>query len=119
MIGRRSFLAGATGAALLPGILHAAGGRPQVRTTLGPLRGVYEHGLAVFRGIRYGTAQRYRAPQPPPASRQLIEANNFGPSAAQRGSRYQTSEDPLFLNVWTPDIRRGAGRPVMVYIHGG
>ena len=119
MIARRSFLAGAAGALLLPGIVHAAGGRPQVRTTLGPLRGVYEDGLAVFRGIRYGTAQRFRAPQAPPVSREMIDANNFGPSAAQRGSRYQTSEDPLFLNVWTPEIRRGAGRPVMVYIHGG
>jgi para-nitrobenzyl esterase len=29
------------------------------------------------------------------------------------------SEDCLFLNVWTPDVRRGAALPVMVYFHGG
>jgi para-nitrobenzyl esterase len=29
------------------------------------------------------------------------------------------SEDCLFLNVWTPALRDGGKRPVMVYIHGG
>jgi para-nitrobenzyl esterase len=29
------------------------------------------------------------------------------------------SEDCLYLNVWTPGLRDGRRRPVMVYIHGG
>ena len=29
------------------------------------------------------------------------------------------SEDCLYLNVWTPALRDGVKRPVMVYIHGG
>ena len=29
------------------------------------------------------------------------------------------SEDCLYLNVWTPALRDGRKRPVMVYIHGG
>ncbi len=30
-----------------------------------------------------------------------------------------TSEDCLFLNVWTPAIERNGRRPVMVWLHGG
>jgi para-nitrobenzyl esterase len=30
-----------------------------------------------------------------------------------------SSEDCLFLNVWTPGVRDGGSRPVLVYIHGG
>ena len=29
------------------------------------------------------------------------------------------SEDCLYLSVFTPDLERGAGRPVLVFLHGG
>ena len=120
MIGRRALLLGAAGAAALPAILHAAPARPVVRTSLGPVRGLREGALAVFRGIRYGTAKRFRAPIAPPAIRAIVDAVAFGPSAPQRGDRYSPqSEDCLFLNVWTPDARAGGRRPVLVYFHGG
>ena len=38
-------------------------------------------------------------------------------SAARR--KEPVSEDCLCLNVWTPALRDGGKRPVMVYIHGG
>jgi para-nitrobenzyl esterase len=118
VITRRLFL-GAS-AATLPAILHAAPKRPLVRTSLGRIRGASESGLHVFRGIRYGTAERFQAPRAPAPSRDVIEAVRFGPSAAQRGERYKPQvEDPLYLNIWTPEARAGAKRPVMVYIHGG
>jgi para-nitrobenzyl esterase len=91
-----------------------------VRTSLGRIRGTGEGGLHVFRGIRYGLAERFQAPRAPVPSRDIIEAVKFGPSAAQRGDRYKPQvEDPLYLNIWTPEARAGAKRPVMVYIHGG
>jgi para-nitrobenzyl esterase len=118
VITRRLFL-GASAAAL-PTILHAAPKRPPVRTSLGRIRGTGEGGLHVFRGIRYGLAERFQAPRAPVPSRDIIEAVKFGPSAAQRGDRYKPQvEDPLYLNIWTPEARAGAKRPVMVYIHGG
>ena len=73
--------------------------------------------IEVFRGIRYGTAERFRAPVAAPFSR---GASAFGPSSPQRGDRYRpASEDCLYLNIWTPDAHPRARRPVMVYIHGG
>jgi para-nitrobenzyl esterase len=120
MIRRRDLILGAAGAATLPAILHAAPKRPVVATTLGRVRGTREGGLSVFRGIRYGTAERFQAPKAPPRNRAVVEAVSFGPSAPQRGTRYKPqSEDCLYLNVWTPDARAGGKRPVLVYFHGG
>ena len=118
---RRTFLAAAGSLGALAGA-PAIGGpaRPVVPTSLGPIRGTSEGGLHVFRGIRYGTAERFMAPRAPRPSRELVEAVRFGPSSPQRGNKYKPqSEDCLFLNVWTPDARPGGKRPVMVYIHGG
>ena len=72
-----------------------------------------------FTGIRYGRADRFRAPTPVMASEQLRH-DIFGPACPQRGESYQPrSEDCLFLNVWTPHIEMKRKRPVMVYFHGG
>ena len=119
MITRRTFV---LGAAAFPTIVHGATAARSktVDTTVGRLRGSVEAGLQVFRGIRYGIAERFRAPAPPMASVQIIDALSFGPSAPQKNDRYKPqSEDCLYLNVWTPEARRGANLPVMVYIHGG
>ena len=44
----------------------------------------------------------------------------FGPLCPQRNPMSpHMSEDCLFLNVWTPEPRPDARRPVMVYFHGG
>jgi para-nitrobenzyl esterase len=119
MITRRAFV---VGAAAFPTIVSAASvARSRtIETTIGGMRGSIEGGLQVFRGIRYGTAERFRAPLASKPSAQIIDALSFGPSAPQRNDRYKPqSEDCLFLNVWTPEARRGANLPVMVYIHGG
>jgi para-nitrobenzyl esterase len=118
VIGRRRFLIGS--AALLSAPALAQKRAPVVRTTLGRVRGTSEGGLHVFRGIRYGSAERFRAPRAPAPAAGIVDAVRFGPSCPQRGERYNPqSEDCLFLNVWTPEARAGARRPVMVYIHGG
>jgi para-nitrobenzyl esterase len=117
VISRRLFLAGTGAFAASPAFAQAA---PTVATTLGPVSGTREGGLSVFKGIRYGVAERFQAPRAPLPSRETVAATRFGPSSPQRGDRYEpTSEDCLFLNVWTPEARPGGKRPVMVYIHGG
>lgn len=122
MISRRLFLASTGALAAQPtiGPPIIAPSEPAVTTTLGRVIGTREGGLSVFRGIRYGIAQRFQAPRAPFPSRDAVAATRFGPSCPQRGDRYRPfSENCQFLNVWTPEARPGGKRPVMVYIHGG
>ena len=95
---------------------------PVVVTTHGPVRGLRDRGVQVFRGVRYGADTgpvRFRAPLPPRPWTDVADATAFGPACPQRGLRDAVSEDCLFLNVWTPGAEAGARRPVIVYIHGG
>ncbi|MEN2712182.1 carboxylesterase/lipase family protein [Sphingomonas sp. NPDC092331] len=71
-----------------------------------------------FLGIRYGVADRFRAPRR--AARVTdFRADTFGPICPQGRGDQRASEDCLFLNIWTPDPNATAKRPVMLYIHGG
>ncbi|MFD1788413.1 carboxylesterase/lipase family protein [Sphingomonas floccifaciens] len=80
--------------------------------------GTVENGVHAFKGIRYGTAERFQAPKPylPTGP---VAATAFAPSCPQSSKVGPTSEDCLYLNVWTADPDARAGKPVMVYIHGG
>jgi para-nitrobenzyl esterase len=96
---------------------------PIATTRFGKVRGYVDDGINVFKGIRYGadTARsRFLPPVPPEAWSDVREALSYGSAAPQSTrSNEQTSEDCLFLNVWTPALRDGRKRPVMFYIHGG
>jgi para-nitrobenzyl esterase len=97
--------------------------KPVARTTAGMVRGFTDNGVNVFKGIPYGddTAKhRFQPPVPLVPWEGVREALEFGPMAPQ-GSRASApaSEDCLRLNVWTPALRDGGKRPVLVYFHGG
>lgn len=122
MIRRREVMAGAGAAMLLPSAGWAkAKGDPVAVTRYGRVRGFQDRGVLVFRGVRYGadTArrrfQRALAPEP---WRGVADATAYGAAAPQTKAEERTSEDCLFLNIWTPALD-GARRPVMVYLHGG
>jgi para-nitrobenzyl esterase len=80
----------------------------------------------VFKGIPYGRATRFHAPEPVTWSG-THEAVDFGPSCPQSTSApgidwacarlFPESEDCLTLNVWTPGL--AGARPVLVWLHGG
>jgi para-nitrobenzyl esterase len=100
-----------------------------VRTESGMLRGI-EHGeTTAFKGIPYAAPpvgeRRWRAPDPAPCWEGVREASGFGyvcmqpATSGDPGSTPIGSEDCLTLNVWTPELERGAELPVMVFIHGG
>ncbi len=78
-----------------------------------------------FRGIRYGRAERFRAPTPEPRATAPVRAVAWGSSSPQAGKGYAgdangipANEDCLVLNVWTTG-KTDKPKPVMFYIHGG
>ena len=122
MIARRHLMAGAGAAMLLPSAALASGkGDPVATTRYGRVRGLREQGVLVFRGVRYGAdtaPRRFQAALAPAPWRGVADAAAYGAAAPQTKAEERTSEDCLFLNIWTPALD-GARRPVMVYLHGG
>ncbi|HVW20590.1 MAG TPA: carboxylesterase/lipase family protein [Opitutaceae bacterium] len=129
-------LAVGAGAVLLRPALRAqgaSGGGPLAATRAGRVRGFMDGDIFVFKGIPYGAdtaPRRFQPPLPPGPWTGVRPATAFGPRSPQAGLARSSasslsgpddpmSEDCLHLNVWTPGMRDGARRPVMVYIHGG
>jgi para-nitrobenzyl esterase len=100
----------------------AAGDAPIAATRHGQVRGYRDNGVNVFKGVRYGAdtaPRRFMAPLPPQPWQGIRDALGHGTASPQSSREEATSEDCLFLNVYTPGLRDGQKRPVMVYIHGG
>src|SRR4051812_22171708 len=92
---------GAGSAMLLTDRAIAAAPADHVRTAAGDFHGDRQNGVTAFRGIRYGRAERFRAPLAEAHPGKKIEARVFGPVCPQSDSHYQPqSEDCLFLNIW-------------------
>jgi para-nitrobenzyl esterase len=109
-----------------------------VDTSNGPVRGCLEGRLSVFKGLRYGAAPvgalRFKPPARPTPWTEPADATAYGAPAIQSGmapgerrsspadppapDEPASSEDCLFLNVWTQGLD-AARRPVMVWLHGG
>ena len=78
-------------------------------------------GIRAFKGIPFAAPPtgnlRWRAPQPAPHWSGVLEANRFSAICPQASGRNQTtSEDCLYLNVWTPAGSASDRLPVMVWI---
>ena len=105
---------------------------PTVNIPDGALEGRTDDDISRFLGIPYAAAPvgplRWRAPEPPEPWAGTRDASAFGFSAPQAEvsglskligiSGGPTSEDCLFINVWTP-VADHAKRPVLFWIHGG
>jgi para-nitrobenzyl esterase len=130
------------GTAMLVDSLLPRAGRAQsneliATTTAGKVRGAVEKGVNAFKGISYGAptggADRFMPPKPAEPWLGIRDALKLGTTAPQTPievyplfaswdswwTSTPMSEDCLVLNVWTPRLRDGAKRPVMVYLHGG
>ncbi len=129
----------------LPFILIAAAFPAQsalnqpIRIDTGPISGVTEGSVTAFKGIPYAAPPvgdlRWREPQPAadwkgvrPADRfsagcYQTKSGAFGPWSAEfiakNAMEGGSSEDCLYLNVWTAAAKSGEKRPVIVWIHGG
>jgi para-nitrobenzyl esterase len=107
-------------------------------TSYGKVRGFVLRGINTFLGIPYGAdtsgENRFMPPQKPKPWTETYQALWWGNTAPQNmEKRYanpyysfsdhwnydDVSEDCLRLNIWTPAIKDGKKRPVMVWLHGG
>jgi para-nitrobenzyl esterase len=108
-------------------------------TQYGQVQGMANAGIKEFKGIPYGAPtsgkNRYMAPKKPAAWTGIRECLAYGQISPQTISsptsdygqliqwdlHYGTGmgEDVLTLNVWTPGIRDGGKRAVLVSFHGG
>jgi para-nitrobenzyl esterase len=101
---------------------------PIVTVTGGQIRGAtLQKGGAVFKGIPFAQPPvgdlRWREPMPVKPWPGVREAIEFGAICAQANrlmrNQARSSEDCLFLNVWTPEWPSKSAKPVMVWIPGG
>ena len=124
-----SILVAAVLVASAPTAASAAPKSPVVATDNGPIRGTTIGQMQAFRGIPYAAAPigdlRWRPPQAHPGWQGVLDASAFGPHCPQVATPYgtpSTTEDCLFLNVFTPE-KTNHGQPhllpVMFWIHGG
>ena len=78
--------------------------------------------MRIYKGIPFAAPPvgdlRWRAPKPVAHWDGVKTADKFGPTCMQ-GNGNGSSEDCLYLNVWTAAKSANEKRPVMVWIYGG
>tara|TARA_B100000678_G_scaffold258714_1_gene238500 strand:+ start:139 stop:1764 length:1626 start_codon:yes stop_codon:yes gene_type:complete len=116
--------------------MATADGAPILETRYGPVSGSREGesgSVNVFRGVRYAAStegRRFQLAADPQSWAEMRPATQFGsecpqppspdvPVFASWANSVGTSEDCLFLNVWTRGLGDGKKRPIMVWLHGG
>ncbi|BCS21622.1 carboxylesterase/lipase family protein [Aspergillus puulaauensis] len=126
---------------VLSPLLAAAAVYPVIQTNYGPVQGAaspFRKGVTVYKGIPFAApptgAKRWTAPTKAEPWETTLHATKFGPQCAQPYSeagifstgKNSTSEDCLYLNIWTPTYStadaskvKSKKLPVYVWIFGG
>ncbi|KAK7532456.1 alpha/beta-hydrolase [Phyllosticta citribraziliensis] len=130
-------VAGLAAPALAKHVARSAASLPAVNTTAGYVRGAgseYRDGVTVYKGIPFASpptgSLRWKAPVAAEPWNDVLNATTFGAACAQPpgqagifSSTISSSEDCLYLNVWTPTYNEtnvsSKNLPVFVWIYGG
>lgn len=101
----------------------------QAATTSGQVEGATRDGVTAWLGLPYAAPPvgqlRWKAPAPVAAWQGVRPVTAFAPACPQTGVSMPgeappaTSEDCLYLNVWSPTDRSDEPLPVVVWVHGG
>jgi para-nitrobenzyl esterase len=120
-----------SGVLLVAAVAGDAQSQARVRTANGTVEGVaLPTGIALFKGIPFAAPPigelRWKPPQPAAHWQGVRAATRFGPQCMQARvfadmvfRNEGTSEDCLYLNVWSPSPAEGRRLPVLVYMYGG
>lgn len=106
---------------------HASAAPLVVQTAKGKVKGIHKAAMRAFLGIPYAAPPvgdlRWKSPQPAQPWTDTRDARQFANHCPQTNSPFgqaSTTEDCLYLNVFTPADKADKGTyPVMVWIHGG
>jgi len=122
-----NLVAGLVTALLVATTAHAA----PVKTDLGLVEGTETGGVRAFKGLPFAAPPvgdlRWKAPAPAQPWTGVLKADKFALACIQNKNAFvalglpplETSEDCLYLNVWTPANSASERLPVMVWIYGG
>lgn len=106
-------------------------------TKEGKLQGYVHHGIYNYKGVPYAQAERFQPPKPVSPWSGVKTAMSYGMVSPQlvdqahdifpphwywphwEPRNYAQSDDCQNLNIWTPGLKDGKKRPVMVWLHGG
>lgn len=88
-------------------------------TQYGLVQGIRDGQTLIWKGVPYGTAQRWKGPKNPPGWDGIRDATKTGPAAIQQTAKgYTGAEDCLNLDIYRPDTAE-TNLPVLFFVHGG
>ncbi|MBS2533701.1 carboxylesterase/lipase family protein [Catenulispora sp. NF23] len=115
--------AAASGGGAVAGVAGRGGRGCTTSTTLGRVQGVAEGGTCAYLGVPYAApptgSRRFLPPAPAAPWHGTLSATAAKPGCPQDLSvGGGGSEDCLYTQIWQPRSG-GAGKPVLVFLHGG
>ena len=116
------------------GEITASSATAIAETESGRVAGYVENGIYIYKGIPYAKAERFMPPVAADKWEGVRSSRAYGPTCPQGKRMGWYSDEQAFafnwddgypdenclrVNIWTPGLKDGKKRPVMVWLHGG